>query len=236
MHFKADWIRIFFFFYFILFVYQISAQQIQTQVQFRVPIQVEWQQAEISYSWGTDTLNATCINFGADALINFTYRDISIFGGIGLFRNRFNLKRGFDHRALNPGRDSLPLGTLTRSYTYSIIRIPLGADFRLIQNEYFELGIGVEYLLNFSFRRKYNGVIPVGDGNSVFKDLNYFGNSLNIFIYLAKSIRANEISIEPFIRVFNKYHKDRFLNENEKESITRNFDAIGINLKYSFTL
>ncbi|MBI1780982.1 MAG: hypothetical protein HYR66_06380 [Sphingobacteriales bacterium] len=171
-----------------------------------------------------------------DALMSYNTRNFMLYSGIGFFRNRFNIKRGYDHQALNLGRDSLPIGTETNNYIYSILRLPIGIGYQVMQNKKLSLDIGAEYLFNFSFRRKYNGAIPFTGANTTYKGFTNFGNSLHVFISASKTISKKTISLEPFIRIHNRYHKDRFFNEKENESISRNFDAFGISFKYSFTL
>lgn len=206
------------------------------QLQLRVPLQIDIQKAEIIYSWGTDIQKSSAINFGIDALMAYHNRNFRIYSGVGFFRNRFNIKRGYDHQALNQGRDSLPIGTETKNYIYSILRLPIGIEYKVLQNKKLALGIGMEYLFNFCFRRKYNGTIPFAGANTTYKGFSNFGNSLNVFISVSKTFSKKSISLEPFIRIHNRYHKDRFLMEKENESISKYFDAIGIGFKYSFTL
>ena len=81
------------------------------------------QKAEIIFPLRTEIQKANTINFGLDALIKLKMEKISLFAGMGYFRNRFNIKRGYDHQALNAGMDSLPIGTDTKNYNYSFIKI-----------------------------------------------------------------------------------------------------------------
>jgi hypothetical protein len=200
-----------------------------------MPLQLDNQRAEILRSWGTEVQKATAFNFGIDALIDFKIQEFAVYTGTGFFRNRFNIKRGYNHQALNVGTDSLPIGTYTKNYNYSLIRLPLGIAYHVSQSKKLTLGIGAEHLFNFSFKRKYNGAVPFEGANTTFNGFSYFGNSINFFISLSRTFSKNIIAVEPFVRIYNNYKKDRFLEEKENESNTRNFDAYGIGVKYSFT-
>ena len=190
-----------------LFCYSISYDQtIEIKPQLRVPLQLDNQVIEIQYSWGTEVQKANTFNFGLDALLNFQSKRLSLSVGAGFFRNRFNIQRGYDHQALNPGRDSLPIGTNTKSYNYSILRLPAGMAYTFLKNKKYSIGVGGEHLFNFCFKRKYNGALPFPDANNSFNGINYFGNSMNIFIALA--IVNTKITLAPFVRIYNKYQKD----------------------------
>lgn len=222
-----------------LFLHFLSLSFSQTtniQLQLRIPFQFDKQKAEIPFSWGTEVQKAKAFNFGVDALINLKAKKFSFYTGVGFFRNRFNIKRGYDHQALNDGRDSLPIGTSTKNYNYSIFRLPLGIGYQVLHKEKWTLAIGAEQLFNFSFRRKYNGATPFEGANTVYKGFTNFGNSINAFVSISKTSTNHSITIEPFVRIYNKYKKDRFLKEKETENITRYFDALGISIRYSFTL
>ena len=155
---------------------------------------------------------------------------------VGFFRNRFNIKRGYDHQTLNVGRDSFPIGTKTSNYTYSLLHLPVGFNFEISKIKTTSISVGIEHFFNFSFRRKYNGAVPFEGANTTYNGLKYFGNSSNLLINLSKQLHKSKIEIEPYIRIYNKYKKDRFFKEDENETVTRYFDAFGIGFKYSFTL
>lgn len=203
----------------------------------RLPIQHEAQKAELEYSYDTIVQKATQINFGLDALLKYKLGRISAYTGVGFFRNRFNVRRSYNHQALNTGRDSFPIGTFTKNYTYSIVRFPFGIGIDLATVKNINIGVGAAYFFNFSVRRKYNGAVPFRGANTAYNKVNYFGNSLNASINFSYSKRGkNVVGIEPYIRIYNKYRKDRFLKEDESEFEERKFDAIGVSLRYSFTL
>ena len=201
-------------------------------IQVRLPIQLDFQKAEIIFPLITEIQKANTINFGFDALLNYRFSKFSFHTGIGFFRNRFNIKRGYDHQGLNIGVDSFPIGTDADNYNYSLLRLPIGASFTVIENKKIDFKIGIDFLNNFSFRRKYNGRVPFQGANTVYNGFNYFGNSLNLFISLSRK----SIEIEPYVRIYNNYRKDRFLREKENETVSRYFDAIGLSIKYSFNL
>jgi hypothetical protein len=201
----------------------------------RLPIQLDIQKAVVPFSFGNEVKKATAINFGFDALINYNTGKFFLYTGTGFFRNRFNIKRGYDHQALNIGRDSFPIGTDAENYTYSLFRVPLGITVEVSKLKNINIRVSAEHLFNFSFRRKYNGRVPFEGANTVYNGFTYFGNSLNLFINLSNHLQKNKIEVEPYIRAYNKYKKDKFLKENESETVTRYFDAFGIGIKYSFT-
>jgi hypothetical protein len=213
-------------------------QENDLQFALRLPIQYDLQRAEIPFSFGTEVQKAEAINFGIEALINYKIRKASIYTGVGFFRNRFNIKRGYDHQALNIGRDSLPIGTSTKNYTYSLLRLPLGFNLEILQIKNTRIGIGAEHFFNFSFRRKYNGAVPFEGANTVYNGVNYFGNSFNFFINLTRSLQKSKsiVEIEPYVRIYNNYKKDRFLKEKENENVVRSMDAFGVGIRYYFTL
>lgn len=218
---------------FLLFIYLFGSsfsQNTKIHLQVRLPLQFDMQKAEIIFPLRTEIQKANTINFGLDALIKFKIDKVSLFTGVGYFRNRFNIKRGYDQQALNAGMDSLPIGTDTENYNYSLLRLPLGFTFEILRTKKIYYNIGAELLNNFSFRRKYNGRIPFEGANTVYHGFNYFGNSVNLFASLSKKY----IELEPYIRIYNNYKKDRFFKENENEKITRYFDAVGISILYSF--
>ncbi len=159
-----------------LFKFSFS-QRTDIQLQVRLPLQLDMQKAEITWPFGTQIQKATSINFGLDALIKLKFEKLSLFTGVGYFRNRFNIKRGYDHQALNAGMDSLPIGTDTDNYNYSLLRLPIGLNFEILRTTKANYNIGAEFLNNFSFRRKYNGRLPFEGANRVYNGFNYFGNS-----------------------------------------------------------
>jgi hypothetical protein len=208
------------------------SQTSNIQLQVRLPLQFDMQKAEIILPLSTKIQKANTINFGLDALTKLKIKKVSIFTGLGYFRNRFNIKRGYNHQALNPGIDSLPIGTDTENYNYSLFRLPLGLSFQVVETKKMKINIGAEFINNFSFKRKYNGRMPFEGANNVYNKFNYFGNSVHLFT----GISTRNIEFQPYVRIYNNYKKDKILKENENETITRYFDAFGISILYSFKL
>ncbi|MCO6497161.1 MAG: hypothetical protein J5I50_05815 [Chitinophagaceae bacterium] len=221
-----------FFFIFVHLVIVSFSQSRDIKLQLRLPFQIENQKEQISNSLGTKELKANAVNFGIDALLNYSINKVDIHAGIGFFRNRFNLKREYDHRALNIGVDSLPIGTDAENYCYSLFRIPIGASYQVTNIKNTQVSVGAEQLFNFSFRRKYNGRVPFEGASTTYNGFTYFGNSSVLFV----NFRSKHIEIEPYLRFYNQYKKDKFLKENENEKITRQLDAFGISIIYSFSL
>ncbi len=224
--------KIILFLLFILFSAISFSQTKKLSIQVRLPIQLDFQKAEIIFPLRTEIKKANTMNFGCDALLKYEFSKFSFHSGIGFFRNRFNIKRPYDHQALNIGVDSLPIGTYAFDYNYSLLRLPIGASFTFLENKKMNFNIGFDFLNNFSFKRRYNGRVPFEGANTVYNGFNYFGNSLNLFL----SLSNKSFEVEPYVRIYNNYKKDRFLKENENEKITRYFDAIGLSIRYSFKL
>lgn len=207
------------------------SQSSKIKAQLRIPIQYEQQKAAITTPFGIKEENANAVNFGIDALLNYNFDKVTFHAGAGFFRNRFNIKREYDHRALNVGRDSLPIATDADNYTYSLLRFLTGISYEVAKIKKVNVSIGLEHFFNFCFQRKYNGRIPFEGANTKYNGFTYFGNSAQLFF----NFRKNRTALEPYVRIYNKYKKDRFLKEKENESIIRYFDAYGISIKYFFT-
>ncbi len=218
--------------FFLHFVAKASAQSNSVKFNIRVPVQFEQQKADVSTPFGVKEVRGNAVNFGADALLAYTVKKVELYAGLGYFRNRVNIRREYDHRALNPGIDSIPLGTEALNYTYSLFRIPTGLSYSVIKKGNSDLRIGIEHFFNFTFRRKYNGAVPFSGAKNTNTNFTYFGNSANLLV----NLKFKQTEIGAFLRVFNSYKKDKYLKENENETVARSIDAFGINLKYSFTL
>lgn len=199
----------------------------------KVPLQCDVQRATEVFSYGSEIKKGHAVNFGVDALIEYQKNAFSVYSGVGYFRDRFNIKRGYDHKALNPLSDSLPIGTDTKFYTYSLVRIPIGFIAQISKNRNREIGLGCEYFFNYSFCRKYNGRLPFEGANTTYKGFNSFGNELHLLLAISTNVYGRAIAVEPFTRIYNIYRKDRFLREKEKETVTRFFDSYGISIRYS---
>lgn len=208
------------------------SQQKDLSFQLRFPVQYELQKAVIPFTWGNEIQKANAKNFGLDALMNYKINKFSIYTGAGFFRVRFNIKRFYDHQAFSG--DSLPIGIKAHHYTYSLLRLPFGVHFEISKIKNIQIALGLEHFFNFSLRRKYKGHTTIEGTNTAYNGINYFGNSANFLLTISNPLpNKNLIQVEPYVRIFNKYKKDRFLYENENESISRNFDAFGIGIKYT---
>lgn len=210
-----------------------TSQVNEWELKLRLPIQYEMQKAEVPYSWGNEILKGKVLNFGGDILIVRQIAKASLQTGVGLFRNRFNIKRPYDHQLLNNSIDSLPIGTFTESYSYSLLRFPIAAYFDVITvKQGFALGVGAEYVFNFSFHRKYNGRLPFNGARTSFREFSFFGNAINVLFILKKG----KLEAEPYMRLYQRFKKDRFLRENENDFHSSKTDAFGIAVKYQFHL
>jgi hypothetical protein len=209
-----------------------------TQLQVRMPFQLEYQEATIQYTWGIDYKKGKQLNFGLDALLHHRINRYALYAGIGYFRNKMNIRRPYDHMALNQGVDSLPIGTLTDDYTYSLLRFPIGVGYTVVTSQKGDLSLMLEHLFNYSLRRDYKGGVPFSGANTTYKKANPFGNSVNLLVHFSIPLHQtqNRIEFEPFVRIYHKYRKDKILMENESESIERRLGAFGIGVRYCFNL
>ncbi len=224
--------------YFILMIFSqnVNAQLKETNFQIRVPLFFEIQKAEITY--GPDQIQkATSLNFGIDGIIEKGIKkDISIGIGVGYYRNRFNIKRPYDHQSLEPN-DSLPILLTTKNYNYHLLRIPVYFKLIISNTSNYQVAVELEHSLNFSFKRKYNGRKPFPEARDYINELRFFGNTLSAFINIRKKITHKSfIGIAPTLRLFNWYKKDKFLFENDNSTNRRVFDAFGFSFKYSVSL
>jgi hypothetical protein len=78
--------------------------------------------------------------------------------------------------------------------------------------------------------------LPFSGANTTYNGWSFFGSNLNFLITISTDIEGKELAIEPFTRIYNKYQKDRFFKEKERETLKRYFDAYGINIRYSLML
>lgn len=208
----------------------LIAQTNNLKLHIRIPIQYEKQIANISTPFGVREARANAINFGTDILLVYSVKKIDFYGGVGYFRNKFNIRREYDHRALNAGSDSIPLGTEALNYSYALLRTPTGFTHIVFKKGKTQVQLGVEHIFNFSFRRKYNGAVPFNGARNTNTQFSYFGNSAN----LLANLKVQQIEFGAFVRVLNNYKMDRFLKENENETVVRYLDAFGISVLYSF--
>jgi len=200
----------------------------------RLPAQWERQKATVEYSFGK-VVSGNALNFGIDVLIERGGHPWKVYGGLGYFRNRINIRRLFDHEVFNPFRDSIPIGTLTRHYTYYLFRIPAGVKYVLYQDSHQTIDAGIENNFNWSLKRKYDGPkVPGFENENIYAQASFFGNTVNLFFTYVINAKNAQLSVGPYVRLLNVYKKDFILYENEFENNKHYFDAIGIQLQYSF--
>lgn len=183
--------------------------------------------------------STTTINWGIDLLIEKYLTDkLSVYIGIGYFRNKFNFKRGYNHQLLNIGTDSVDIYTRTRNYTYHLFRVPVGFTYEVIKQGQYLIGIGVENIFNFSFKQVYNGAKPFPNANNKYSNFHYYGNSIVLLFHVSKQLsRTSFLRLTPYTRISNIYQKkDKFLYEYVTKPYLGFFDAIGLSLEYSFNL
>jgi hypothetical protein len=179
----------------LLFTLIITCGSIEAQIKFaqvslRTLSQLDFQKADFnsaSFPFEFKEHKNTSANFGLDVLIEKSItKKLSIYGGVGYFRNRFNFQRRYDHVLLNFGRDSVPIGTSTRNYDFLLLRIPVGIIYNISAAKKVALSIGIENIINFSFKQIYNGTKPFPEANNEYTKFNYYGNSVLVFLQVSK--------------------------------------------------
>ena len=207
----------------------------------RISLQQDFQKAsfkDIQFPYELKEHSAKQINWGLDIL---TEKEIfeGWYGymGIGYFRNKFNFKRAYDHKLLNPGTDSIPIGTSTSNYIFNLIRLPVGISYQVTKKDNYALNIGIENIVNFSFSQVYNGTKPFPEANNRMTTFNYYGNSVLLFGRFVKNLSKNKyLHIEPYVRILNIYKsKNPVLYESISKPYIRTLDATGISINYAIT-
>lgn len=206
----------------------------------RISGQSDFQKAEYrggSFPYEFKEYKNTVYNFGADVLTGIEIKNKwSVFMGLGYFRNQFIQHRQYDHQLLNMGTDSLPIGTKVSNYIFHLLRVPIGVSYKIAAKNKYEIDLGVENIVNFSFTQVYNGGLPFAGANNRYSKLEYYGNSINFFVQGSKNFNKNsQLYLSPYVRLWNIYkRKNPVLYENDNNYYSRFFDALGVSLKYSF--
>lgn len=196
----------------------------------QLPIQCDFQKAEILIGPYQVQKN-TQINFGIRTVVMLqTTKNIRLFIGAGYYRERFGIKRPYNHQALNPGIDSIPSSTKTFNYDYHQLVIPVGMEWRVPNSK---VSIGVEYSPGIRFLSRYNGSLPFPGANIEDHSLSFFSHNINLLIVFAIS---NQFSFSPYIRMFHNYRKDAIFFESRSETVSRYVDGLGISLSYKLNL
>lgn len=226
----------------LLFENFIIAQTHKTFFSIRASIQSDFQEADfkdIQFPFEFRKHSTTTMNWGADLLAEKEMaNNWNVYIGIGYFRNKFNFKRAYDHKLLNPGTDSIPLGTSTTDYVFNLLRCPIGISYRISKKNKYKFDVGIENAINFSFQQAYNGTKVFPNANNKHSKFKYYGNSILFLVRISKQASRNSVlQLNPYIRILNIYkRKDPFLFENNSTPYSRTFDATGISLIYSFNL
>lgn len=204
----------------------------------RVPVQIEFQKEDVDVAFNSPNYTkATAINYGIDVLAEKQLaKKINAYIGVGYFRNRFNIRRFYDHQQLNTGIDSIPISTYALNYIYHLIRFPLGTTYNIGAVRKTMCKIGGEFIFNYSFKRTYNGGTPFPNANNKISEFKYSGNSIILFTCFVIPVNNQKtFELEPYIRIYNSHKKDEILFENPSQTISHIFDAFGISFKYSLT-
>jgi hypothetical protein len=224
----------------LIFCGALSAQSRKAVLSARFSLQVDFQKdsfKEIPFPFGIKPHTSTAINWGIDLLIEKkASREISAYIGLGYFRNQFNFNRLYDHSLLNIGRDSFPVGTRTSNYLFHLLRLPVGATYKVLHKKNYHINLGIEGVVSFSFRQTYHGKDVFPNANHSYSRLDYYGGSIFLVSCISKQVAVNRsLEVQPYIRIWNMYRReDPFLYEPESKPHVRTFDAIGFSLKYSF--
>jgi hypothetical protein len=212
----------------------VYSQSDKLSISVRVPFQLEFQKAVITYGRYEIQKN-TAVNFGLEAALEKSVSPRLFFSiGAGYFRQRFNIRRLYDHQALNRGTDSLPFATRTSNYNYHLLRLPIGVRY-FLSDLRGGTSVGITYVPAFSLFSRYNGGKIFPGANQQENRFRFFSHSLNLSASIPVYRQSlGQLNIEPYIRIFHNYKKDGIFFEKETETVSRNFDAVGVVLAYQF--
>ena len=210
-------------------------------ISLRVSGQFDFQKAEYkegSFPFDYKEHKITVFNYGADILAeNKLSNKFRISAGIGYFRNKIIQHRFYEHRLLNIGTDSLPIGTKITNYILHHLRVPIGISYKVGVVKNYEIDLGLENMLNFSLTQVYNGGLPFNGANNRYTHLDYYGNSVIFSLSASKKLtQKSQLNAALYTRLWNIYkRKNPILFEYEDGYYSRFFDALGLSVKYSFS-
>ena len=209
----------------------VTAQK-EFTLSLQAPVQLDYQRAEITYGPYEIQKNTT-INFGCmGSVTRQLSKKIYASVGIGYFRERFTIRRPYDHQQLNPGVDSILILTKTNYYTYHLVSFPLSVKVAVksLRNPIF---CKLEYVPAFYFSKSYIGGKPFSTANTSQSRFDFWSHSINLKMeFMFHLNEGSSLSVEPFIRLLHVYRGDTILFEDKKGKISRNMDATGISLIY----
>ena len=175
-------------------------------------------------------------NYGADILRETKISNkCRLSAGFGYFRNKFIQNRFYEHRLLNVGTDSLPIGTGIYNYIFHQLRVPIGVLYKVGSVKNYEIYLGLENMVNFSVTQVYNGGLPFEGANNRYSHFDYYGNSIMFSLAASKKLTKNTLlDVALYTRIWNIYKRQNpILFEYEHGYYSRFFDALGLSLKYS---
>jgi len=214
------------------------AQTVHLKPSIRVSLQTDFQSAtfaDTQYPFTKKEFSTTQLNWGSDFLLGYEFNK-NIHGeiGLGYFRNKFNFQRLFNHSLLNAGRDSVGIGLSTKSYTFHLLRIPIGFYYNLIKKDKYSFALGIDNFINISLREKYDGPKTFPEAHNARNKFKYYGNSIVLFAILEKKLGSfYKVEFQPYIRLLNSYQiENDILYEPNSKLITDTFDAIGLSLNF----
>jgi len=229
----------FMFFVFFFFSSRAYSQQIGPQFSIRLNLQSDFQNEkfkDVQYPFEYKNHSATQFNWGFDFLAEKEfYKNFYGSIGVGYFKNKFNFQRAYNHLILNPGTDSVSIGTSTYNYTYNLIRFPFGISYQIKKNGDVSIRVGIEDCINFSFDQVYNGTKPFPGANNKIKKIDFFGNAILLFGLFTKSMSKNQfLKVQPYVRVVNLYANNKeILYENNSNNFLKTTDAVGVSIIFS---
>ncbi|MBV9987341.1 MAG: hypothetical protein JO301_06660 [Chitinophagaceae bacterium] len=197
-----------------------------------LPVQMESQRVEIFYIRHS-IQTATILNYGIQLSANKKVNNHLLFsGGLGYFRQRFNIKRVYDHQTLNSGSDSLPIELSVSHYVYHLLEVPLGLSY-LFGSNATSPGLKLTYTAAFTLASVYKGGVPFTGARTTDGTIRFFSSAVAVAAIFPFKIGSQYFSIQPFVRILYNYKKDRIFYENPSESVSRSFDAAGVNFSYN---
>jgi hypothetical protein len=222
----------------LLLLFCMSAGTAQTKkISFavRVPVQLDFQKVQVNY--GEDGVKKNiAINFGINgiAMLGLS-KQLSAFAGIGYFRERFNIKRSYNHGALNPGPSPAIL-LYTNHYDYHLLTFPAGISYALT-NKKPSVSLGAEYVAGFKFLSSYPGQKPFPDASTTKSGFSFFSHQVNLSVTIPIATgSSHRFSLQPFVRLVQSYKNDAILDKysTRNEMNTRMLNAVGISFNYQF--
>ena len=163
---------------------------------------------------------------------HFVYKNLFLIGGVGYYKQRFNIQRPFQYRAPD---GSEPLVN-TKKYSYQNIHLLIGVGYQKTLSTKWGVAGQLSYNMYNSYRQKYEQGYSPGK-NEIYKNHFMLGNMINLDLRCERYIN-NRVSIGAAIvfpiyvhwnddKIFNKYDyaDDTQIVANQKFSFGANFSV-----------